>query len=149
MRLKTKRSPFSWGRQGLPGRRKSQEEAMCGPVNRSPSWLCRGWEGERWASAEPNVQRGALRARVQDSDMMEAAFQPARPRGGWVTTAPVTESFSPRLPQESPHRPQHRPGPHHPGHRWAGHPLGYGREIHPQASGHRAAGESVRGRGRC
>lgn len=81
MHLKRKRSPFSWGRQGLPGRRKSQAEARCGPVNRSPPWLCRGWEGERWASAEPNVQRGALRARVQDSDMMDGSFPACPPQG--------------------------------------------------------------------
>ena len=69
--LKRKHSPFrSWGRQGPPGRRKSQAEARCGPVNRSPLRWCRGWEGERWASAESRVQRGTLRARVQESDMM-------------------------------------------------------------------------------
>lgn len=82
MRLKRKRSPFrSWGRQGLPGRRKSQAEASCGPVNRSPPWLCRGWEGEPWASAESSVQGGALRARVQERDMMDGSCPACPPQG--------------------------------------------------------------------
>ena len=40
-------------------------------MNRSPLRWCRGWEGEHWASAESRVQRGTLRARVQESDMMD------------------------------------------------------------------------------
>lgn len=116
-------------------------------------------------SAELGCRGGALGAEGQERDMKDHSFPsfgasapppcdlppPNHPssEGGWVTSAQVAECCSPCPPQESPHRPEHRPGPHHPGHRRAGHPLGYGREIHPQAAGHRAAGESVRGQRGC
>lgn len=95
---------------------------------------------EGWIQGAAQSQLPTLRAPVPGH--LQPSSRPSLSEGGG-------QVWSPCLPKEPPHRPQHRPGPHHPGHRRAGHPLGHGWEIHPEAVGHGEAHEPVRrGKGR-